>query len=193
MSRLAICTISLLLLASLCAAQRMPVGMTGRFMLVMMPDAKKELKITKEQDKQIQQVMKEANDAARSGQMPAGFDFMNPMGHLDPKLASILTPEQAARLEELFVQANGGFSLLDSKVSTALGLSDEVNGQIKELNSEAAAEQMRTLQGGMRSKADADKLKKVRADYGAKMLALLSPEQAKKFETMKGKPFKFKD
>jgi hypothetical protein len=54
------------------------MGVNGRFSIVMMPEAKKELKITKDQDKKMQEAVKELQASTQGGTLPPGFDMMNP-------------------------------------------------------------------------------------------------------------------
>ena len=165
------------------------MGVDGRFMIATSPDVRKELKITKEQDKKLQEAVKEMGASAQGGALPPGFDMMNPMGMLDPKLEEILDETQKHRLEELFVQSNGGYALLDKKVAAALELTDEQKSAVKEIDSE----RRKAVMDGMSAGASGYKgLKKKVEECGAKMLAVLTPEQTKKLEEMKGKPFKFR-
>lgn len=167
-------------------------GMTvGRGMLVLAPDSGKELKVTKEQNKKIQAAIQESEKRTRAGDF-SGFDMNNPMAFLDPTLEEILTPEQRARLEELFIQRNGGSALLDKKVAAAMELTETQTESVKTIDREARPETMKLMMN-LRSKKDADKLKEHQKAIGLKMLAVLTPEQSAKFEAAKGKPFKFKD
>jgi Spy/CpxP family protein refolding chaperone len=183
------------LLAFGLAAAQTGFGMKGRLMIVMMPDAKKELKITREQDKQIQEAIKKADAEIRAGGLPAGMnmmDMMNPMAMMDPILVPILDDVQKIRLEELFLQVNGGHALTDATVAAAMELDDDQKAQIKAIKAEASQDLLSRM-SGLRSQSAANELKKKQKEFGDKMLAVLRPEQAAKFETAKGKPFKFKN
>lgn len=172
-------------------AQLMPGMTVGRGMLVLAPDSGKELKVTKEQNKKIQAAIQESEKRTRAGDF-SGFDMNNPMAFLDPTLEEILTLEQKARLEELFIQRNGGSALLDKKVAAAMELTETQTESVKAIDREARPETMKLMMN-LRSKKDADKLKEHQKAIGLKMLAVLTPEQSAKFEAAKGKPFKFKD
>jgi len=165
------------------------LGVQGRFGIAMMPEAKKELKLTKDQEKKMQEAVKELGASANGGSLPSGFDLMNPMSALDPKIEEILDETQKKRMEEMFLWVNGGFALLDAKVAIALELTDEQKAAAKELDSvrrKAMMEQMRAGMSGYKA------MKKDAEECGVKLLALLTPEQAKKFEELKGKQFKFR-
>ena len=158
-------------------------------MIAMMPEAKKELKLTKDQEKKMNQAVNEMGDSANGGALPAGFDMMNPMASLDPKLDDILDETQKKRMEEMFLWVNGGYALLDAKVATALELTDEQKAAAKALESERKKEMMSLLAAGA---SGYKSIKKNAEECGVKLLALLTPDQAKKFEELKGKQFKFR-
>ncbi len=158
-------------------------------MLVMSPEFKKELKVTKEQDKKIQEALKNMQQEVASGSV--SIDFSDPMGSMDLDFDPILTETQAARLNEIFIQANGGFALNDPKVAASLDLAAEQQENVKTINSEAVLELM-TMMGEVRSKSDVKALKIKHEEFSDKMLAILTAEQRWKLESLKGKAFKFK-
>ena len=175
--------------AAFATAQRSPTGTTNRLMLTMMPDVKKELKISKDQDKKIQEAVKTMQEQAEAGQIR--IDFTDPMASMDVDFTTILDDAQKARLEELFVQYNGGFALADPKVVTALGLSEDVVAQVKSIKGAASRELLQVMSQA-RSTSAVKAADKKREEFSLQMLALLTDEQKAKFETMKGKAFKFK-
>jgi Spy/CpxP family protein refolding chaperone len=178
-----------LLAIALCLAQRSPTGNTNRTLLAMMPDVKKELKVTKDQDKQIHAAMKELQDKAQNGQLK--IDLSDPMGSFDIDFGPIFDDVQELRLEELYAQYNGGFALVDPKVSKALAIDEETLAKIKAIKATAARELPQMLMNA-RSASAAKEADKRREEFSLQMLALLTDEQKAKFETMRGKVFKFK-
>jgi hypothetical protein len=112
------------------------------------------------------------------------------------KLAEILLPHQLDRLTEIYVQVAGVEALQDELVAEKLTISDAQKTQIAEIrraNQEARGEQMRELFGGGGGgdpEAARAKMDELRKAGDAKLLAVLSADQQKKFEEMKGKPFK---
>lgn len=179
----------LVVCTSLVFAQGNILGINGRFMVATMPEAKKELKVTKEQDKKLQEAVKEMGAAAQGGALPPGYDMMNPMGVLDPKIEEILDETQKKRLEEMFLWVNEGYALLDKKVAAALELTDEQKSAVKDIDSERRKSVMEGMSAGPSGYKG---LKKKVEECCAKMLTVLTPEQTKKFEEMKGRPFKFR-
>lgn len=111
------------------------------------------------------------------------------------KLADILLPHQVERLTQIFVQVAGVEALRDEDIAKELEMSDAQSAKVAEVrraNQEAMGEQMRELFGGGGGDRDAAraKMEEIRKANDAKVLAVLSPQQQKKFEEMKGKPFK---
>ncbi len=178
-----------MIVAAVCMAQRSPTGTTNRTMLAMMPDVKKELKVTKDQDKNIQAAMKEMQEKAQSGQIR--IDLSDPMASFDIDMGPILDDAQKVRLEELYAQYNGGFALADPKFVIALAINEETLAKIKAIKATAARELPQMLMNA-RSASAAKEADKKREEFSLQMLALLTDEKKAKFETMKGKPFKFK-
>ncbi len=180
----------LLLLAAVCPAQRSMIGATSRLMLAMSPDIKKELKVTKDQDKKIQEALKVMQAELQAGSRQ--IDLSDPMGSMDIDLTPILDAAQCTRLEELYLQANSGYALTDPKVAAALALTDEQKDKTATAKAEATTELM-NLMADMRSNSAVKALKKRQVELGEKMLEILTAEQRAKLETLKGKPFKFKN
>jgi hypothetical protein len=110
------------------------------------------------------------------------------------KIAEILLPHQLKRLTEIYVQQAGVGALQDEDIAKELGISDGQKAKLAEVqqaNREAMGAQMRELYqggGGDREAARA-KMDEMRKAGDAKVLAVLSADQQKKFEELKGKPF----
>lgn len=108
------------------------------------------------------------------------------------KLAEILLPHQLKRLTEIYLQLAGVAALQDDDIAAELGITEAQKAKIAEVqaaNREEMGERMRELfQGGNREEIQA-KMQELRRAADAKVLAVLTPEQQKKFEEMKGKPF----
>ena len=109
------------------------------------------------------------------------------------KLAEILLPNQLKRLNEIYVQQAGPGALLDDEIAKTLSVSDSQKAKLVEVsqqNQEAFGALMREMfQGGGDREANRAKMDEVRKAGEAKMLAVLSADQQKKFEEMKRKPF----
>lgn len=110
------------------------------------------------------------------------------------KLEEVLLPEQLERLEQISIQVRGASALADAELATKLNLSTEQKTKIEESrtkNGERMGERMREIfsSGG----GDRDKMReefgKVRKEADDELLAVLTDEQRKQFDEMKGKPF----
>jgi hypothetical protein len=158
-------------------------------MLAMDPGTRKEIKLTRDQDKKIQDALKQMQADMQAGKI--AIDFMEPMASMDAVLDPILDESQRARLEELYIQANGGFALTDARTAPQLGLSDEQKDALKQIKAEANKDLMASMRS-MNSNSAIKAAQKKRDQFADRMLATLTPDQKAKFEALKGKPFKFK-
>jgi hypothetical protein len=108
------------------------------------------------------------------------------------KLAEILLPNQIKRLNEIFVQVNGVSALQDEEIAKELGISEAQKAKLAEVrqaNDEASRSQGREAFAGLDDAARGAKFAEMRKESDAKLLAVLTPDQQKKLEAMKGKPF----
>ena len=114
------------------------------------------------------------------------------------ELAKVLLPQQIKRLNEIYIQQVGTGALADEEIAKELGISDAQRAKLAEIrqqNQEAFFAAMRERfqnggggGGGDREAAQA-RTDEMRKANDAKLLAVLSADQQKKFEEMKGKPF----
>lgn len=181
--------IAFVAIAAISAAQ-MPGMRTGRGMLIMQPDVSKELKITKEQNKQFQQALETMQKEMQAGNL-SGFNIMDPFSAIDSRIEGILDEKQKVRLEELFIQKNLGFALADKRVAEKTTLTAAQIEQIATIDNDTKTEVM-NLTMKVRSNGDLKKLKEFQLTVSTRMLAVMDADQTLRFETAKGKPFKFK-
>jgi len=108
------------------------------------------------------------------------------------KLAEVLLPNQIKRLNEIFVQVNGVRAIEDDDVAKELGISEAQKAKLAEVrqaNGEAMRNQGREAFAGLDEAGRAAKFAEMRKEGEGKLLAVLTADQQKKFEAMKGKPF----
>lgn len=148
-----------------------------------------DLKLSPEQRTQIAEVN---STAALTAAMQA----------VDAKVLAVLTPEQKARLKQIELQQGGVTALLRAEVATQLKLSDEQKASARKINDEAAAsaraasaEILGTRGPGDRGREPAsaearakaqEKVAEINKDRDARVLAVLTDEQRKTWETMTG-------
>jgi len=174
----------------LARGQFMPGQIAGRGMIVMNPDCAKELKITKDQQKKFEQALKDMQTRMAAGDY-SGIDIANPFSAIDSSVETVLDDAQKARLEELFIQKNEGLALTDKHVAAKMELTEEQIAEIKRIDKESKPELTKMMQN-MRSNGDVNKIKAKQKEISLLLLAVLLPAQSEKFESLKGKPFKFK-
>lgn len=108
------------------------------------------------------------------------------------KLGEILLPHQMKRLKEIALQQRGTSALTDPEVAEELKLTDAQKKKLDEVNQknmETMRTKMRELfQGGNRD-GIREKMQEMRKEAEAKVLAVLTADQKKQFDEMKGEPF----
>jgi len=120
---------------------------------------------------------------------------------LEGEVKKILLPHQLTRLEEIRLQLMGLRALQDPKVVEALGITEEQQKEMQEIQ-QAAREKMGSLFEQMRGLRELSEEKRAakreemrkqfqeaRQGTEKKLLGVLSDEQKETFEKMKGEPF----
>jgi hypothetical protein len=114
------------------------------------------------------------------------------------RLAEILLPHQIKRLNEIFVQQAGVAALMDEDIAGQLGVSEAQKSRLAEAQqaNDTARDALmqeftrsRESGGGGDRDANRAKLENLQKTNEARLLGVLTPDQQKKFEAMKGKPF----
>jgi hypothetical protein len=111
------------------------------------------------------------------------------------KVDGILDKKQIARLKELSVQSRGAQALEDDEVIAVLAINDDQKKKLADVREEGNAAMQQVLQKLREGGGDQGEIRKkmgeLRKQLSDKALAILSPEQAKQFEKLKGAEFKF--
>lgn len=165
----------------------MPMPKLG---VLMQPDVKKELKITKDQEKKLKEITQKMS--ANPGTPSPGAPGSGMFGGIDKDLPELLTPDQMKRLNELWIQHEGAFVLNLEEISKPLEITDDQKSKISEAVAAYNDKLMEAMQRGIRSKGDVNKIKAFQAEAEKAILAVLTEAQSKKFTEMQGKKFKFK-
>ena len=188
------------------------MGGGGLFSLTQITEVQAELKIDEDQKKELESIAKEMRDA-RTALMPALADGGRPdmakLRELMPKMAEmqtkfegkleeVLDPKQMDRLLGLFVQRDEIRTLSNAMVAAKLKITDEQKAElakIEKANGEAMMSAMSGFAGGgggggaggdMREKFQA-----MRKENEEKTMVVLTAEQKKTMEDMKGAKFEF--
>jgi Spy/CpxP family protein refolding chaperone len=126
------------------------------------------------------------------------------------EIGTVLKPEQVKRLKQIEVQAAGARAFTMPDVQSALKLTADQKDKIKDVE-QAAGKEMRDLRDeyglgfgrggkgggkGKRTRPDAEKMKEyqkkaeaISKDTTSKVMATLTDEQKKEWQTLTGKPF----
>jgi len=108
------------------------------------------------------------------------------------ELAKILKPDQIKRLREIYIRQLGVAALNDEDVAKDLGISDEQKTKLTKVREEQGAamrEAFGAAGGGGDREAARTKMTELRKSSEEKTLAVLTEDQKKKFEELKGKKF----
>lgn len=187
---------------SMASAQRGPGGPGGfgRGMgglgLLRMEEVQKELGITDDQKSSITKLQEDLR-----GERPQGRPSEEERAKLreqmearatkeNEELAKVLKPEQLKRLHEIKLQVAGWAALANPEVSKELAITDEQKEKITKLTEESRAA-MRGLFAGGSGGADGsrEKIAEARKAADEKYAAVLTDDQKKKFEELKGAKF----
>lgn len=178
------------------SAQEMPSAkemiLGKRIFMALSDAARKELKLTQEQVRKIQDAFDGALQVDGDKIMitlsgPADF------GEMAKSAMKVLDEAQTKRLEEIFIQSNGAITILDDKIAKTLEITTEQKRKAEQLADDAAKDMMEMSSDGgdheVRMKDFAAKREKLIKKFDS----LLTESQRKKLEEMKGKPFKPND
>lgn len=113
-------------------------------------------------------------------------------------LATILEPAQFQRLNEISLQTRGTSALSDPEVIAKLGLSDAQQTQLKQAEeaNTAASAKLREEMASSREQGErfdfaamGEKMRTLRTENDARLMAVLTADQKTAFEKMKGEAF----
>lgn len=219
MVRTRVLTLSALLLAlaltSSASAQfnlrgmKFPASLQNVFMLG--GDAvQKELAISEEQKKSLSELsdqlrgdaleifssLQDLTPEEQKEHMPELMKMIGEKGSVvQEKVDKMLDDKQKARLKELSLQNRGATALEDDEVITALKITDEQKQKLADVREEGnklLEQAMQALRSGGGDIGEARrKMGAMRKELTDKALAVLTPEQLKQFEKLKGTKFDF--
>lgn len=151
-----------------------------------------ELKLTGEQVDKLKEAMTEMRDQLlkfiEDGERAKAVALMK---EREKGLFKILTPEQGKRLKEIVLQVHGVWAMTEPETAKALGITEEQQKKLRDLQEETEKQMNKLYSGGAASRTEAQK-KTVELHNSAneKGLAVLTEEQRAKWKQMTGAPFK---
>lgn len=157
-------------------------------------NVQKELKITDDQKKKIEDIMVAARpsggtnfrDLSREEAEKAFAEFQLKAQEARKKAEAILSPEQVKRLKELTVQSQGANALTTPEVAAELKLTDDQKGKLQGISDDYSAKRRDLFGGGGFNQETRDKLTALTKEQDDKSLAVLTADQKTQFEKMKG-------
>jgi Spy/CpxP family protein refolding chaperone len=159
-------------------------------MLLGQESVQKELKLTDDQVKKVQELTEKQRDAFRDFQnldQDERRKKMQEIGQANQKaIGGILKEGQLKRLKQITWQQQGAGAFRDAEVASALKLTDEQKQKMRDIQQSAFGE-MRDLGRDEEARKKRQEILKATND---KLLALLTPEQKDKLKEMTGEPFK---
>jgi hypothetical protein len=177
---------------------------SGPSQLLLRPEVQKELKMTDDQIKRAEAVSMEirggldekfAEVAELDGRerdrkkMELGNEIKR---RARAYVRTILSPEQHKRLDEIAVRAAGILALKDEQVETALNLTKEQKADIQKFMQDAITEMQVLFKSTPEEHEEAQKIvARYRKAAYDKALTLLTPDQRKKWDELRGEPFTF--
>jgi hypothetical protein len=201
-------------------AQRGGRGGFGRFgnnvtyMGLLRVDAIQEaVKITDDQDLKLDEARDELNEAAQAARgQGGGFGNFQDLSDEEraqriaefqqraaerakaekAKVAEILDEAQMKRLGEIFIQVAGSDALSDADVAAALKVTDDQKEKIQAAQQEARTTRFQELQD-LEGEERTARSEELRQAADKTILALLTADQQKQFEGMKGEALELSD
>lgn len=143
----------------------------------------------RDQDRAFFEKMRDLSDEERRDQFRERMEKRN--AETDEKIGEIMGAERLKRLKQIQFQAAGPMALFSPRVADQLQLTeaqrDQIRGQMR-----SGGERMREIFSGTNDPEERRAaFRDFRKEQEAQMLALLTAEQKKKWQEMKGEPVGF--
>lgn len=165
-------------------------GLTETALLGAEP-VQKELKITDEQKGKLDAILRDARpgpntfggqNASKEDRQKAFEEFRKKAEEAGKKAKEVLTADQSKRLREVYIQLAGAEAIRNPDVAAALKITDDQKKQLATINEEMGAKS-RDIGFGEGSR---EKREELRKETDTKVLAVLTTDQKKQLEEMKG-------
>jgi len=204
MLRCVLATMLALSLACLGAAQdfyHRPSPIAGSLMLSLatFPEVQKELKLTPDDSKKIDDALETVGQDVQAAFQDANGDFGKMQIDItkinlkhDADYLKTLTPDQAARLKQLYVQFSGALVITRDDFASDLAVTDDQKAKVKQLQADEGKKIADLFQsGGGDPSSMGPAMKKLQDEFKVQLAGVLTDDQKKKLEDMKGAKFEF--
>lgn len=161
----------------------------SRMMLLRAEPVQKALDLSDETTEKIQAIIEENMPAPGGG--GGGRPDPEAMAKAEEEVLGLLDDKQKKRLLGIYAQAAGSRALLDDNIAKELKIDDDLKSEIQGKLDDMAAgmrEKMQEImaEAGDDRQAAMEKMQAMRADMDKEVLSLLSDDQKKAFEDLKG-------
>ena len=164
-------------------------GGGGVMNLLGQESVQKELKLSDEQVKKIQELGTKQREAFQGLRDLSQEERRTKMQELtkanDKAIGEILKPNQLKRARQIALQRQGATAVLNEDVAKSLNITDDQKQKIREIQAKAREES----QGAGFDEEGRKKREEVRKQTNEKVMALLTAEQKTKLKEMQGEPF----
>jgi hypothetical protein len=150
-------------------------------------DLQKEIKLSTEQKEKLQPFITESKDILK---LP-GRDRKAQGDILEGKIQKLLLPAQVERLNQFYLQYAGASVLRNPRVQKLLDFTDKQTKNMTRIDDEESTKMMEINKAGDNPQEKKKKKEIVLNQWHAEMMDVLTPDQKKKLETLKGKKFGF--
>jgi Spy/CpxP family protein refolding chaperone len=169
-------------------------GAGAKVRLATIDEVKKALKLTDEQEEQVEELNKELRDDFRTvlqgGGGPEGIQKINE--DAAAKLDEVLDDEQEERLRGITIQIIGpNVVLVDAEVAKELKITDEQKAKLEEVQQENMREMGETFRAsGTPDEGNRKKFEELREKGQKRLLDVLTSDQQEQLNAMKGEEVK---
>ena len=154
----------------------------GPFAMLQRQEIRKELKLSKEQIKQADLIIKGLSKATESGNA-----VVTSLKKVDDDLMALLDEKQKERFFQIQIQAKGGTALSDPQVAAKLEMTDDQKSEVKKVRKAAQNRLLDEVRKGSRD----NKLMEIISKAEEKeLLAILSAGQREALVKLAGEVFK---
>ena len=173
-------------MASMMMVQAQPRAMFNR------REIRRELKLTRDQEHQIDDLMKIPNMQRSKDQMAdmaANAQAFGTMQENEAKMYGLLDPDQKKRYDELHWQMVGAVAISEPAVQKALEMDSRTMQKVEEIRKQGGDQLLDMMRHGMGMNGQ-KKIEAISKDEEAKLMALLDDKQKAKLVELHGTPFK---
>lgn len=175
-------------LAQFLSAKQMLLGQ--RVLFALQPAFRKELKISESQVQKITDCFEGSVTVEGDRIMLTLHGGEEDLDRMQAAALKMLDENQRKRLNEIWLQQVGGMALADDATAKALGLSDKQKADAEKMLQATADEMQDVFMSGGHDPDTQKAAQAVTKRGGDRMLGLLTEDQKKAFEKMKGEPIK---